>query len=318
MKRILLLLFISLLPFSAKAQFSSEVKTIEIGLLSTTHVIFTSDLTYVDISRQEWVAYKSVPASKNVLALKAKVEFDQVTTITVLEANGTIHTFQVKYNAYPEQLLFDTRVDDEGEKSSLNTQERPTGTTVVQKTEDDKASGGQSVLGASVPTVMSHEPVQGVNVTSVQSSNFSKYDAPTLQEIMLRPQEIFHIGAKNFRIEAYCTNIFVYSDFIYIVIAIENGSDIGFEAGDAQFSIETQTKKKKFLESEKDVWAKSSYGTLSCAPRGRTLVGYTIPKFTLLKNEALRIYIYENKGSRNLVLTLKDKDINYAVSPFGK
>ena len=42
-------------------------------------------------------------------------------------------------------------------------------------------------------------------------------------------------------------------------------------------------------------------------------------KFTpAMEKGGIMLYIYENKGSRNLVLTLKDKDINYAVSPFGK
>jgi len=107
----------------------------------------------------------------------------------------------------------------------------------------------------------------------------------------------------------------VYSDLIYLVITIYNNSDIGYEAGDAQFTIENLKRSRQNLATDKSVWSKSSYGSLSCAPRGQTQVGYTIPKFTLLKNECLKVYIYEKKGTRNLVLTLTDKDINYAVSP---
>ena len=155
----------------------------------------------------------------------------------------------------------------------------------------------------------------GVNITSSQTSNFGRGDAPTLEEVMKKPRELYHIADKNFNVEAYCTNVFVYSDLTYIVINVKNKTDIGFEAGDAQFAIENLGKNNKYLATDKSVWAKSSFGTLSCAPQRESSVGYTIPKFTLLKNECLRIYIYEKSGNRNLVLTLTDKDINYAVSP---
>lgn len=303
--------FISLLllagAFSARAQFS-ELQTIEIGTLSTTHVIFTSDLSYVDISKQDVILAKVVDASKNILAIKAKDAFDYVTTVSALETNGTMHTFKVKYNPFPSQLVVDTR---QGARpaggATVNTQVRP----AQQERQDD----GQEGQGA-VPVVVAQPYGNGaVNVTSDETSNFGKADAPTLEEVMKLPQQLYHIGDKNFKIEAYCTNVFVYSDLIYLVITIYNNSDIGYEAGDAQFTIENLKRTRQNLATDKPVWSKSSYGSLSCAPRGQTIVGYTIPKFTLLKNECLKVYIYEKKGTRNLVLTLTDKDINYAISP---
>lgn len=313
MKRILSILLLAGIGFSAVAQEQNEMRTIEIGLLSTTHVLFTSDLTYVDISMQDVVVAKIVEASKNMLALKAKVEFDFTTTISALEANGTMHTIQVKFNAFPENLLVDTRIKGKVTDGTMNTQIRP----VQQQPQSNQPAEEKVkyVSSSSIPTVRINEPPQGINVTSTQASNFGRADAPTLEEIMKRPQQLYHIGDRNFKLEAYCTNIYVYSDFIYVVLKVKNNSDIGYEAGDAQFAIETKTRKKKFLESDRDVWAKSSFGTLSCPPRSTTMVGYTIPKFTLLRNESLRIYIYEKKGNRNLVLTVNDKDINYAISP---
>lgn len=307
MKKLSFILFFSLVfSTAAHAQFS-ELQTIEIGTLSTTHVIFTSDLSYVDISKQDVILAKVVDASKNILAIKAKAAFDYVTTVSALEANGTMHTFKVKYNPFPSELVVDTRL---GAKpvggATVNTQVRPT--------QDQEGTDAESQHSSQV--VVS-QPLSGgaVNVTSNETSNFGKADAPTLEEVMKLPQQLYHIGDRNFKIEAYCTNVFVYSDLIYLVITIYNNSDIGYEAGDAQFTIENLRRTRQNLATDKPVWSKSSYGSLSCAPRGQTMVGYTIPKFTLLKNECLKVYIYEKKGTRNLVLTLTDKDINYAVSP---
>lgn len=302
MRRLMLIAILFMaVPMSVSAQFSQELKTIEIGTLSTTHVLFTSDLTYVDISMQDVIAAKIVEASKNMLALKARQEFDFTTTISALEANGTMHTFKVKYNPFPQKLLVDTRTGAEQSSGNMNTQIRP-----------ESVSSSGPVVQQPRPEVRDGS----VNVTTGSStSNFGKADAPTLEEIIRKPQELFHIGDRSFKLEAYCTNVYVYSDLMYIVLTVYNNSDIGYEAGDAQFAVENNNRKRNNLESDKDIWAKSSYGTLSCPPRGKTVVGYTIPKFTLVKNECLRVYIYEKKGSRNLVLTLTDKDINYAISP---
>ena len=120
---------------------------------------------------------------------------------------------------------------------------------------------------------------------------------------------------KNDVCHYYGVNVFVYSDQTYFVFRLKNGSSIGYEASDAQFNIENRKEKRNMASSAKSVWPQSNYGTLSCNPQSETMVGYTVPKFTLLKNEVLRVYIYEKVGNRNLVLTFSDKDINYAVSP---
>lgn len=312
MKRLLLIIGMLLFSVFVKAQ-SSNLPLIEIGELSTTHVLFTTDLTYVDISRQDVIVAKVVDASKNMLALKAKGEFGFVTTISALEANGTMHTFRVKYNPFPDNLVFDTRVSADQQPSATSSS---TVNTQVRPVNDFNADNAGSIAAQTKPEVrQTASPTNGVIVTTSETSNFGKIDAPTLEEIMKLPQKIFHIGDKNFKIEAYCTNIYVYSDLIYLVLTVYNNSDIGYEAGDAQFAIESVSSKKKNISSDKDVWAKSMYGNLSCPPQGVSHVGYTIPKFTLLKDECLKVYIYEKKGTRNLILTLYDEDINYAVSP---
>lgn len=299
--------------FSAMAQ---EIRTIEIGMLTTTHVVFATDLTYVDISTTDAIAAKVVDASKNMLAIKAKKEFAFNTTVSALEANGTMHTFYVRYNSSPTQLVVDTRTAGTGSSvAQVNTQIRPEEQAaapveqVAQPAESkagkSKGKSGEASYGAGV----------GVSVTTDQTSNFGRSDAPTIEEVMRKDQAIFHVGDKCYGVEAYCVNIYAYSDVTYLVLTLKNNSDIGYVAGDAQFNIENKKKSSKTLSTDKTVWPKSSHGTLSCAPRSVTKVGYTIPKLTLQKNEVLKIYIYENGGNRNLFLSLTDKDVNYAISP---
>lgn len=309
---------------SAQGQ-GQKIRTIEIGMLSTTHLLFTSDLTYVDVSSPECIAAKVVDASKNMLAIKARKEFAFVTTISALEANGTMHTFYVEFNSTPRELVIDTRVLEQDDSGVVNTQIRPSQggavsqtTVVVQETAaaDGKAKqepdrrGRRGRNSEDVPG-----QVTGVNVTSSQTSNFGRGNAPTIEEVLRKERNLFHISDKSYRLEAAVENIFAYSDLTYIVISLKNNSDIGYEAGDAQFTVESKKVSSKTLTTDKSIWPKSSFGTLSCPPNTATYIGYTIPKLTLQKNEVLKIYIYEKGGSRNLFLTLDDKDVNYAVSP---
>lgn len=317
MKRIATLLA-ALLAFVLNA---GAQPTIEIGLLTTTHVLFTSDLTYVDISSPEYIKASVVNASKNMLAIKAKTEFAFTTTVSALEANGTMHTFYVRYNPDPSVLLIDTRTQSQSSSATLNTQIRPEDQAAAPQAQQAAPAASEQQppkssrkkdkdASAGAPTA----PATGVSVTGSQTSNFGRVNAPTLEEVMRKGQEIFHITDKSYRLEANVINVYAYSDVTYVVISIENKSDIGYEAGDAQFTVENRRNRKQ-LATDKSVWPKSSYGSLSCAPNSRTMVGYTLPKQTLQKNEVLKIYIYEKGGTRNLFLTLSDKDVNYAVSP---
>lgn len=301
MKKIIYMLLLLPLAVAVQAQ-ESEMLVIEVGEHSTTHLLFMSDLTYVDVSMPDCIAARVVESSKNMLALKAKKPFDFFTTVSALEANGTMHTFKMRYDPFPDNLLVDTRIGAAVENGGrFNTQHRR-----VKEPEAVGTSGGKEEVSAS-----------GIDITTAETSNFARGDAPTLEEVMRRRQQIYHVGDKNFGVEVYCTNVFVYSDLTYLVLNIRNNTDIGFEAGDAQFMIENINPNQKSLATEKTVWLKSSFGTLSCAPKGRSKVGYTIPKLTLQKGECLKVYIYEKSGSRNLVLTLTEKDINFAVSPKG-
>ena len=211
----------------------SDLQVIEIGLKSTTHVLFTSDLTYVDISSKDVISAKVVDASKNMLALKAKEEFDYVTTISALEANGTMHTFMIRYSEFPSNLVVDIRPGaSSAPAGTVNTQVRPVVSAspeamqqepVQQPKKKDKDKSRDRDVQVSV------EPVVSSNISAssaMGSSSFSRVDAPTLEEVMNKSQRVYHIGDKNYQIEAYCVNVFVYSDQTYFVFRLKNGSSI--------------------------------------------------------------------------------------------
>lgn len=107
MKRLIIILT-ALLPFvSAYAQ----MDTLRLSTDYTTHIIFSTDITYADLSNSRTVAAKIVEQNRNILALKAKCQFEESTSVSALEANGTMHTYIVAYKANPEILIVDARDD---------------------------------------------------------------------------------------------------------------------------------------------------------------------------------------------------------------
>ena len=97
MKRIILVLISALTTSLCFAQ----TDTLKISSAYTTHLIFSSDIVYADLSSPADVVAKIIEQNRNLLAVKARAPFEDSTSISALESNGTMHTFIVSYDAYP-------------------------------------------------------------------------------------------------------------------------------------------------------------------------------------------------------------------------
>lgn len=82
---------------------------------------------------------------------------------------------------------------------------------------------------------------------------------------------------------------------------------------DVSFVVENGRKSKRFVNMDKTLAVANSYGIQSVAPSGTRSFYYKIPKFTLDKKLVLRIYIYEERGARNLVLEMGADEVNKAM-----
>lgn len=102
-KTLLTVLLLLAICLPSKAQ----IDTLRLSSSFTTHVLFESDLSYVDLSDTYLVAAMIVEQSKNVLALKACKPFTSATSVTVIESNRQIHPFIVIYDPNPKELVVD-------------------------------------------------------------------------------------------------------------------------------------------------------------------------------------------------------------------
>jgi len=85
----------------------AQMDTLRLSSSFTTHVIFPSDLSYVDLSDTQLLAAMIVEQNKNVLAIKAKSPFKGATSVTAIESDRKIHTYIVVYEANPRELVID-------------------------------------------------------------------------------------------------------------------------------------------------------------------------------------------------------------------
>jgi hypothetical protein len=275
----------------------AKTDTLRISSAYTTHVIFSTDLTYADLSNSRYVVAKIIEQNKNMLALKAKETFEGACSVSALESNGTMHTFIVVYDPAPPELVIDTRqqvrVDSPGEYVSQAARLIAEVRAREREIESMPSAGSR--------------PLSSGNVSTWKTGT-----APLLQDIADERQHLFHIGCREYDIQVLCEDISSHSDITYMTISLRNTSGISYDIADATFVIESKRHGKRTVRYDKTVFPRSRYGKLSAGPGEYTRISYSFDKMTLSKDQVLKIYLYETGGQRNLVMTVDTRDINRA------
>ena len=174
-------LFVVLLTAYVNVATASSIDTVYISTMSTTHIRFSSELKYVDLSNKVLSA-RIVEGSKDIVAVKAKEVFDFTTTMSCLEADGRLYTYVVAYDESPDVLIVDMR------RSPV----RPGMTNLNDKIAEDKFA-------------------DRVNLSD--SSEVSVFEG--LEQL---ERGIYHIGDVEYDIRIMCENIAIKDDVTYLVL----------------------------------------------------------------------------------------------------
>ena len=244
---------------------ASSIDTVYISTMSTTHIRFSSELKYVDLSNKVLSA-SIVEESKDIVAVKAKEAFEFTTTMSCLEADGRLHTFIVAYDESPEVLIVDMRRSPVRPEMTDMTKSRVT--DLVQEDLDEKVGILDSL-----------------------------------------EREIYHIGDVAYDIKILCENVIIKDDVTYIVLSIENSSAVSYSMSCPRFVIESKRKTKRGLVYEKQLFPKHTSGETVTAPGTVSRMEFSFDKVTLVKGQVFRIYLYEDGGPRNFVLSFGVKDL---------
>ena len=279
MRRVIL--FAVLLTAFVNVATASSIDTVYISTMSTTHIRFSSELKYVDLSNKVLSA-RIVEGSRDIVSVKAKEAFEFTTTMSCLEADGRLHTFIVAYDENPEVLIVDMR----------RFPVRP-GMTDLTKT------GMTDMTKPRVTNLI--EPGM---TDLVQWNRDEKVGVLDSLE-----REIYHIGDVAYDIKILCENVIIKDDVTYIVLSVENGSAVSYSMSSPRFVIESKRKSKRGLVYEKQLFPKHTSGETVTAPGSVSRMVFCFDKVTLVKGQVFRIYLYEDGGPRNFVLSFGVQDL---------
>lgn len=282
MRKLLIVIMFTCLPIIVLAQ-GTRSDTLYVSDLYTTHIVFETDATYTHLSNGQFFQVKKIQENANMVAIKARQPSDVPASVTVLESNGTLHTFIVRYEQEPGSLVFDTRSHSGGTVHVSDP-------VMVQ----GQASGGRT----------------GRGVTTMRSQ-----DAPTLQSIYSMKRGVYHIGDSGYDVTVMCENIFAYSDITFIVLSLDNKSGISYATSNVSFEILNRKSGGRHVGNDAVFLPQSHYGNLSAASGETSRIAYSFDKITLMKNQFLKITVYEEGGTRNFELLVSANDINRARRP---
>lgn len=270
---------------------SAQTDTLRLSHYYTTHIRFSSNLSYVDLSNPSVMSVVIPDQNRNVLAIRALKQFSDPASVTAIEESGKITTFHVRWCEGPGELI-------------INVQEN----VPAQK---ETGSGEDRNARRPALSVSSRHDV----------ATTSRAKAPTVSSILQMRRRIFHISDSQFGVKVSVENILVYSDVIYFVLRLDNTSGISYQADQPTFMMESARRtggrsgrKRSVVNDGTIVTAKSMTGGLSAASGQSARMALCFDKLTLARGQVLGIYVYENGGQRNLKVRIAADEVNRAES----
>ncbi len=250
--------------------------TLFVSDIYTTHVIFLSDLSYVDISNPDVVMAAVVESGRNILAIRADGPFSGALNVSALEASQAMHSFVVKYEREPRVFVVDLR--------------------------SRGVSGGSPSQGDA-----SDGRIRQGKDAKVQSMPVSALKLDT--ELLSSPRELHHIFGRDYGIQFSCDVMQVIDDRLYFVLSVSNEAGTSFETDDAVFNVEGRKSVRKRLDVNDRLVPVRSVGNLNAEPGEVSRKLYVFDKFSLLSDQLLMVYLYENDGQRNLSFAIRPRDL---------
>ncbi len=240
----------------------------------TSHLIFPSNIRYVDLGSDYIIAEKAEDA-ENVLRIKAAVkDFEPETNFSVITNDGQFYNFNVYYSSFPENLSF-----------YLSKMEKEFGNIAENKIHF--AEVGEE----SIPT------------TDLIMENIYKKNKPIIK----------HIGAAKYGIQFILKSIYHNEGKYYFHLEVKNRSNVAFEVDYIHFKIADKKLVKRTVVQNRHLNPVRNYQSLDIIKGksiGRNI--YVMDHFTLSDDQALFIKIFEKNGGRHQTLQLDNSELIHA------
>lgn len=284
--RIILSLVILLTVLSVKAQEPVETKIfptnqiisphkIEVTFQKTVHILFPSEVKYVDLGSFDIIADKATGA-ENVVRIKAAVKgFEGETNFSVITADGCFYSFNVVYKDEPAQLSIEMedwlRDNPEGGIAG------------------DRMFVKLKELGGETPLV----------VNRIMYMLYKK-----------NKRDIRHIGCKKYGIQTLLKGLYINNDLLYLHTSLRNSSDISFDIDYIRFKVVDKKVAKRTAMQENFIEPVRTYNRLITVDGKATVRGiFVLPKLTLPDDKLLVVEVYEKGGARHQSFRIENTDL---------
>lgn len=134
-----------------------------------------------------------------------------------------------------------------------------------------------------------------------------------LDNIYTYKRRINHIGYNYNKLLLSCDGIYVSKDTLYLAISLENNSPLTFTPANLRLQIEDGQSSSRSASQITPVSILVQKGDLSCAPKNTAKAVLAISAISLNNKQALTLYAYEEKGNRNLYISMLQVDITNAI-----
>lgn len=248
---------------------------LEVTFSKTVHVIFPSNIRYVDLGSADLLAAKA-DGTENVLRVKAALrDFSRESNLSVITEDGAYYTFNVKYADEPVKLSVEmTDFLHDGEATN-----RPNNALAVYMQE----------LGQESPLLVK------LIMQSIHKNNDRK---------------IKHIGSKRFGIQHTLKGIYTHNGLLYFHLQLKNSSNVPFNIDFITFKIVDKKVAKRTAIQEQVIWPLRAYNNLMVIGGQRTeRMIYALPKFTIPDDKMLVIELNEQEGGRHQRFTVDNADL---------
>ena len=248
---------------------------LEVAFNKTTHVIFPSEIVYVDLGDENLVAGLA-DGAKNVLRVKSAVKsFKTETNLTVITDDGCFFTFNVKFAKEPLLLnieMTDFIHDGEAVNRPNNAQE-----IFLER------------LGQESPMLVK------LIMKSIYKQN---------------KREIKHIGSKRFGVQFILKSIYTNNGLLYFHTELKNTSNIAFDIDYISFKIVDKkvVKRTAMQEQVLEPLRAQNYVTVVNGKKSERTV-FALEKFTIPDDKQLVIEVAEKEGGRNQSFVVENGDI---------
>jgi conjugative transposon TraN protein len=221
------------------------------------------------------VLVQKVTGAENILQVKADKPKFSETNLSVITAEGKLYSFIVNYLNEPPQLNI-----------------------VFQK--DTLLSATEFV---NIPVIFSRKN----NVAELNH---------TAQKIISASRCMYGVRDRHDAMKLVLNGLYVYNDIYYFCVVIQNKSNISFETEAMRFFITDKQKSKRTATQQTEIRPLGFYSNWKMV-KGKSSQSFIValPKFTLHDEKYLLVQLFEQSGSRELQLCIKNRHLLQAQQP---